>query len=74
MNMKSYQKVRVLRMRNNNFAEQFLVDIARQKESQELYKQLSDEEKRQRKIEQERERECLNNLIEQTAGSNPIWF
>lgn len=48
-------------MRINNFTEQFLADIAKQRESQERYERLSDEEKkRQLKIEQERERECLN--------------
>lgn len=61
-------------MRNNKLAEQFLADIAKQKESRERYEQLSDEEKQQLKIEQERESECLNNVIEQITGSNPGWF
>ena len=61
-------------MRNNNFTEQFLAAIAKQKESRERYERLSDEEKRQLKIEQERENECLNNLIEHVTGSNPEWF
>lgn len=33
-------------MRNNKLAEQFLADIAKQKESRERYEQLSDEEKK----------------------------
>lgn len=36
-------------MRINNFTEQFLADIAKQKESQEHYEHLSEEEKRQLK-------------------------
>lgn len=61
-------------MRINNFTEQFLADVAKQKESQERYERMSAEEKRQLKIEQERECECLNNVIEQVTGSNPSWF
>ena len=61
-------------MRNNNSAERFLADIAKQKERQERIEQMSAEEKRQLKIEQERERECLNNIVEQVTGSNPSWF
>ena len=61
-------------MRNNNIAEQFLADIAKQKESKERYEQMSDEEKEQLKLEQDRERECLNNIVEQVTGSNPSWF
>lgn len=61
-------------MKINNFTEQFLADIAKQKENHERYERLSDEEKRQLKIEQERESECLNNVIEQITGSNPGWF
>lgn len=64
----------MLRMRSNNFTEQFLADIAKQKESRERYERLSEEEKRQLKIEQEHENECLNNVIEQVTGSNPSWF
>ena len=61
-------------MRNNNFTEQVLADIAKQKESQERYEQLSEKEKRQLQLVQERERECLNSIIEQATGSNPSWF
>ena len=61
-------------MRNNNSAERFLAEIAKQKERQERYEQLSDEEKQQLKLEQERERECLNNIIKQVTGSNPSWY
>ncbi len=61
-------------MRINNFTEQFLVDIAKQKERQERIERMSDEEKRQLKLEQERKQECLNNMIEQVTGSNPSWF
>lgn len=61
-------------MRNNNIAEQFLADIAKRQESWERYEQMSDEEKRQLKLEQEHERECLNDVIEQATGSNPSWF
>lgn len=74
MNMRSYPKARVLRMKINNFTEQFLADIAKQKENRERYERLSEEEKQQLKIEQERESECLNNVIEQITGSNPGWF
>lgn len=74
MNMRSYPKARVLRMTINNFTEQFLADIAKQKENRERYERLSEEEKQQLKIEQERESECLNNVIEQITGSNPGWF
>lgn len=73
--MRSYPKARVqYRMKINNFTEQFLADIAKQKENHERYERLSDEEKRQLKIEQEHENECLNNIIEQVTGSNPSWF
>ena len=61
-------------MRNNNSAEQFLAEIAKQKERQERIERMSAEEKRQLKIEQERERECLNNIVEQITGSNPSWY
>ena len=74
MNMKLYPEVSVLQMRSNNFTEQFLADIAKQKESRERYERLSEAEKRQLKIEQEHESECLNNIIEQATGSNPSWF
>lgn len=75
MNMKSYPKASVqYRMKINNFTEQFLADIAKQKENRERYERLSEEEKQQLKIEQERESECLNNVIEQITGSNPGWF
>ena len=61
-------------MRINNSAERFLADIAKQKERQERIERMSVEEKRQLKIEQERECECLNNIIKQVTGSNPSWF
>lgn len=61
-------------MRNNKITERFLAEIAKQKERQERYEQLSDEEKRQLKLEQERECECLNNIVEQVTGSNPSWY
>lgn len=61
-------------MRINNSAERFLAEIAKRQEGWERYEQLSEEEKRQLKIEQERERECLNNIVEQVTGSNPSWF
>ena len=63
-------------MRINNFTEQFLADIAKQRESQEHYERLSDAEKEQLKFKQERECECecLNNLIEPATGSNPSWY
>lgn len=61
-------------MKINNSTEQFLADIAKQKESRERYERLSEEEKRQLRLEQERERECLNNIVEQVTGSNPSWF
>ena len=61
-------------MRNNNSAEQFLAEIAKQKERQERIERMSAEEKRQLKIEQERERECSNNIVEQITGSNPSWY
>ena len=61
-------------MKINNSTERFLAEIAKQKERQERIERMSAEEKRQLKIEQERERECLNNVIEQVTGSNPSWF
>ena len=61
-------------MKINNSTERFLAEIAKQKERQERYERMSAEEKRQLKIEQERERECLNNVIEQVTGSNPSWY
>lgn len=61
-------------MRVNNFTEEFLADIAKQKAGRERYEQMSADEKRQLKLAQERESECLNNMIEQVTGSNPSWF
>lgn len=61
-------------MRNNNFAEQFLANIAKQKESQERYGQMSDEEKRQLKLEQEQEAQILDDIVAQTTGVRPSWF
>lgn len=61
-------------MKINNFTEQFLADIAKQRESQQRYERLSDAEKEQLKFEQEHERECLNDIVEQATGSNPSWY
>lgn len=61
-------------MRTNSFTKQFLAEVAKSQKYWERYEQLSDEEKRQLKLEQERERECLNNIVEQVTGSNPSWF
>lgn len=61
-------------MRNNNFAERFLADIAKRQKGWERYEQLSEAEKQQLKLEQERECECLNNIVEQVTRSNPSWF
>lgn len=61
-------------MRNNNITKQFLADIAKQKESQERYEQLSEEEKRQLKLEQEQEAQILDDIVAQTTGVRPSWF
>lgn len=61
-------------MRNNNFAEQFLADIAKQKERQERYEQLSEKEKRQIKLGQEQEAQILDDIVAQTTGVRPSWF
>lgn len=61
-------------MRINNFTEQFLADIAKQKVNREAYEKLSDEEKEQLKLEREQEKECLNDVIQEMTGSNPNWF
>lgn len=74
MNMKSYRKVNVLKMRNNKFAEQFLADIAKRQEYWERYGQMSDEEKRQLKLEQEQEAQILDDIVAQTTGVRPSWF
>ena len=61
-------------MRNNKFAEQFLADIAKRQEYWERYEQLSDEEKRQLKLEQEQEAQILDDIVAQTTGVRPSWF
>ena len=63
-------------MRNNKFAEQFLADIAKRQEYWERYGQMSDEEKRQLKLEQEQEQEAqiLDDIVAQTIGVRPSWF
>jgi len=64
----------VLKMRNNKFAEQFLADIAKRQEYWERYGQMSDEEKRQLKLEQEQEAQILDDIVAQTTGVRPSWF
>lgn len=61
-------------MRNNNSAERFLAEIAKQKERQERYEQLSDEEKQQLKLEQKQEAQILDDIVAQTTGGRPSWF
>ena len=64
----------MLKMRNNKFAEQFLADIAKRQEYWERYGQMSDEEKRQLKLEQEQEAQILDDIVAQTTGVRPSWF